>query len=222
MKYREYEVAFSPARLNRYKNACGGDTRKTMLLYRHNVKLCQKYYGVLNIFEIVLRNAIDRHYRAYFNDADWIINQIQPGGMLEHTPHKAEALKHHNQLTKKGMYTPDKMLSAQSFGFWTYMFNKMPFNAGGKNLLDIFPNKQIGLGQKAVYNELKDIKKFRNRIAHHEPICFDALGNRNLLYAQANYKQIIEYLAFLGYTEKEILYGYDVQTQELMNKIMSL
>ena len=74
MKYKEYEVAFSPARLNRYKNACGGDTRKTMLLYRHNVKLCQKYYGVLNIFEIVLRNAIDRHYRAYFNDADWIIN----------------------------------------------------------------------------------------------------------------------------------------------------
>jgi hypothetical protein len=52
MKYKEYEIAFSPARLNRYKNACGGDTRKTMLLYRHNVKLCQKYYGVLNIFEI--------------------------------------------------------------------------------------------------------------------------------------------------------------------------
>lgn len=50
----------------------------------------------------------------------------------------------------------------------------------------------------------------------------DAHGNRNLVYAQANYKQIIKYLAFLGYTEREILYGYDVQTQELMNKIYSL
>ena len=101
MKYKEYEVAFSPARLNRYKIACGGDTRKAMSLYRHNVKLCQKYYGVLNIFEIILRNAIDRHYRAYFNDVDWIIHQLQPGGMLEHTPHKAEALKHYRKLTAK-------------------------------------------------------------------------------------------------------------------------
>lgn len=222
MKYKEYEVAFSPARLNRYKNACGGNSRKTISLYRHNVKLCQKYYGILNIFEIILRNAIDRHYRTYFNDADWIVNQLQPGGMLEHTPHRAEALKHHRQLTVKGKYTPDKMLSAQSFGFWTYMFNKIPFNAGGKNLLDIFPYKQIGLGQKAVYNELKDIKTFRNRIAHHEPICFDSMGNKDLTYAQVSYKQILKYLAFLGYDEKKVLYGYDVKTQLLINKIIKI
>ena len=47
-------------------------------------------------------------------------------------------------------------------------------------------------------------------------------GDTRMVYAQANYKQIIKYLAFLGYTEKGILYGYDVQTQELMNKILSL
>ena len=222
MKYEEYEAAFSPARLNRYRNACVGDTRKAMILYRHNVKLCQKYYGVLNIFEIILRNAIDRHYRTYFNDTDWIVHQLQSGGMLEHSPHKAEALKHYQNLLAKGKYNPDKMLSAQSFGFWTYMFNKIPFNAGGKNLLDIFPNKQIGLGQKAVFNDLKEIKTFRNRIAHHEPICFDNHGNKSLLYAQDNYKQIIKYLAFLGYTEKKTLYGYDVGTLELINKITSL
>lgn len=117
MKYEEYEAAFSPARLNRYRNACVGDTRKAMVLYRNNVKLCQKYYGVLNIFEIILRNAIDRHYRTYFNDADWIVHQLQPSGMLEHSPHKAEALKHYQNLVAKGKYNPDKMLSAQSFGF---------------------------------------------------------------------------------------------------------
>ena len=222
MKYNEYEAAFSSARLNRYKIACGGDTRKTMSLYRHNVKLCQKYYGVLNIFEIVLRNAIDCHYRAHFNDADWIIHQLQTGGMLEHTPHKIEALKHYRQLTAKGKYTPDKMLSAQSFGFWTYMFNKIPFNAGGQNLLNIFPNKQTRLGQKAVYNELKEIKTFRNRIAHHEPICFDEQGNKSMTYAQANYKLILRYLDFLGYDEKRILYGYDVQTQKLTNQILKI
>jgi len=38
MKYKEYEVAFSPARLNRYKNACGGITDtfgEGMMKYRN-------------------------------------------------------------------------------------------------------------------------------------------------------------------------------------------
>lgn len=222
MKYKEYEVAFSPARLSRYKAACGGDTRKAMTLYRYNVKLCQKYYAVLNIFEIILRNAIDRHFRLYYNDLNWIEHQLQAGGMLAHSPQKTEALKHIRDLTKRGKLTPDKVVSAQSLGFWTYMFNKIPFNAGGKKILDVFPNKQVGLGQKAVYNELQDIKQFRNRIAHHEPICFDASWNRNMAYAQQNYKQILKYISFLGYSDKQILYGYDVQTKELINKIMSL
>ena len=222
MKYKEYEVAFSPARLSRYKAACGGDTRKAMTLYRYNVKLCQKYYAVLNIFEIIFRNAIDRHFRAYYNDPKWIEHQLQTGGMLAHSPKKAEVLKHIRDLTKRGKLTPDKVVSAQSLGFWTYMFNKIPFNTGGKKILDIFPNKQVGLGQKAVYNELQDIKQFRNRIAHHEPICFDASWNRNMAYAQQNYKQILKYITFLGYSDKQILYGYDVQTKELINKIMSL
>lgn len=222
MKYKEYEVAFSPARLSRYKAACGGDTRKAMTLYRYNVKLCQKYYAVLNIFEIIFRNAIDRHFRAYYNDPNWIEHQLQIGGMLAHSPKKAEALKHIQDLAKRGKLTPDKVVSAQSLGFWTYMFNKIPFNAGGKKILDIFPNKQVGLGQKAVYNELQDIKQFRNRIAHHEPVCFNVSWNRDMAYAQQNYKQILKYISFLGYSDKEILYGYDVQTKELINKIISL
>lgn len=222
MKYKEYEIAFSPARLSRYKAACGGDTRKAMKLYRYNVKLCQKYYAVLNIFEIVLRNAVDRHFRAYYNDPHWIEHQLQAGGMLSHSPHRKDAQKHISELTKKGKLTPDKVVSAQSLGFWTYMFNKIPFNAGGKSILNIFPNKQVGLGQKAVYNELQGIKQFRNRIAHHEPICFDASGNRNVAYVQANFQQIQKYISFLGYSDEQLLYGYDVQTKGLINEIMSL
>jgi len=86
MRYKDLEDAFSAARLNKYKNACGGNTNKALILYRHNVKLCQKFYGVLNIFEIILRNAINQHYTSYFNDADWIYHQLQNGGMLEHSP----------------------------------------------------------------------------------------------------------------------------------------
>ena len=50
MKYSEYEKAFSPARLNKYLKTCGGDSTAALTLYRYNIKLCQKCYGILNVF----------------------------------------------------------------------------------------------------------------------------------------------------------------------------
>ena len=41
MKYNEYETAFSSARLNKYIVACNGNNNKALVLYRHNIKLCQ-------------------------------------------------------------------------------------------------------------------------------------------------------------------------------------
>lgn len=105
MKYSDYEIAFSPARLSRYSNACGGDQNKALTLYRHNVKLCQKFYGVLSLFEVVLRNAINEHYKRHFEDNDWIGTQVQPGGMLEHCPQLADVNKHITKLVNDGRYT---------------------------------------------------------------------------------------------------------------------
>ena len=59
MKYPDYENAFSAARLNRFLKACRGDKVAALTLYRHNVKLCQKFYGVLNIFEVVFPGTKD-------------------------------------------------------------------------------------------------------------------------------------------------------------------
>ena len=42
------------------------------------------------------------------------------------------------------------------------------------------------------------------------------------MQVEPDYKQILKYISFLGYSDKQILYGYDVQTKELINKIMSL
>lgn len=222
MKYRDYEAAFSAARLNKYKNACGGNDNKALTLYRHNVKLCQKFYGVLNIFEIVLRNAINRHYTAYFNDADWIYHQLQQGGMLEHSPQQAKVQYDITAMANHGKYTPDKVVASVSFGFWTYMFTKVPFRLGGQSLLRIFPARQSGLGQKAIFKELQQIKMFRNRIAHHEPICFDGAGQKSMVYAHTNYALILRYISFLGYDKDALFFGVDVMPDGVMNKIVQL
>lgn len=222
MKYKDYEVALSPARLSRYLNACSGDTNKALTLYRHNVKLCQKFYGVLSLFEIILRNAVNEHYKKYFNDNDWIITQIQPGGMLENCIHLADVNKQYNKLQKNGKYTHDRLVSSMSFGFWTYMFNKQAFRKGGQTLLQIFPNRTKGVGQKVIYNELMEIKTFRNRIAHHEPICFDSMGFKDCSFAKSYYDEILRYVNFLGYKKDDLFWGLDVLPDQTINKIINL
>lgn len=219
MKYEEYENAFSAARLNKYLYACEGNKDKALKLYRLNIKLCQKLYGVLNVFEIVLRNAVHEHYKRYFSNPDWIKAQLSEGGMLSLAPKKDEAACIIQNLLDSGKYSPDRVVSSLSFGFWTHLFTKHPFSKGGKSILSIFPNKSKPLGQRVIFNELMRIKAFRNRIAHHEPICFDQTGFVDTVYARSNYMLILRYLFFLGYKESQILYGLDVQPDAIFNKI---
>lgn len=83
MDYNTSKKLYSPARMGKYYKACGGNKLKTMLLYRYNLRLCQRFYGVLNLFEVILRNAINDHYTAYFSDKEWIVNQADYGKLLE-------------------------------------------------------------------------------------------------------------------------------------------
>lgn len=222
MKYSEYEIAFSRARLNKYLKACDGNTTAALTLYHHNIKLCQKCYGILNIFEIVLRNAINEHYKAFFTDGDWIRNQLAPGGMLETHPQRNAVLKIITDLDNKEKYTNNRIVSSVTLGFWTYLFTKEPYRNGGKTLLRIFPLKTKGLGQREIYNELQAVKAFRNRIAHHEAICFDANGTKSTAEARTNYAIVLKYIRFLGYQETHLYYGLDVLPNKIMQKIDSL
>lgn len=70
------------------------------------------------------------------------------------------------------------------------------------------------------YKELHQIKNFRNRIAHHEPICFDMYGSISMEYAQTNYNLTLKYISFLGYDFDELFWGLDVIPDNLMNRIL--
>ena len=41
MRYREFERIISAERMSRYVEACGGNTRKAMTLYKYNIELSQ-------------------------------------------------------------------------------------------------------------------------------------------------------------------------------------
>ncbi len=48
MDYKTSQKLFSVARTNKYTYACANNKRKAMLLYRYNIRLCQRFFGVLN------------------------------------------------------------------------------------------------------------------------------------------------------------------------------
>jgi len=218
MKFEEYEIAFSSPRIGKYIFSCNGDKNKALILYRYNIKLSQKFYGVLSVLEIVLRNAINEHYKERLQDTDWLIWQAQNGFLVNY---RDTILKERDKLVSSNKYTHDKLVASLSLGIWTFMFSRNCYKNSGKTILQIFPNKTCGLNRKNIYSDLDKIRIFRNRIAHHESLCFNAFGTINIDYVKEIYDLIIKYFNFLGYNSSELLYGVETPIS-IINKMNKL
>lgn len=203
MEFKTSQKLYSVPRMRKYLNACAGDKQKTMQLYRYNLRLCQRFYGSLNLFEVMLRNAINEHYAAYYSDSDWIVNQADIGKLLEYN--KDEIRQTEAGYRRRGIYNNDKMVASLTMGFWTKLFSKKRYKRGGKTLLQIFPNKRKGKNQADIYKDLTHIREFRNRIAHHEPICFDGSGNISTAFARRHYQLICEYIGYMGQQPNNVI-----------------
>ena len=97
------------------------------------------------------------------------------------------------------------MVASFTFGFWTYLFTRRNYRIGGKTLLKIFPDKAHGLKQTDIYRQLTAIREFRNRIAHHEPICFNAACSIDTRYAKEHYELIRTYIGYMGFDSDSVL-----------------
>ena len=187
--------------------ACGNDRRKAAKLYRANIRLSQELYAVIGIFEVILRNSIDAYYRR-LKGANWLADAIQPGGYLNNGLGCGDAFHSVQRAIHKlgNDYTHDRLVSRLTFGFWTFQFAPKEFAAAGSVLLNIFPGRPFGTKQKNIHRSLIKINDIRNRIAHHEPICFDGYKISTGL-AERRYQLIRELLSWLGYEPDRILFG---------------
>lgn len=215
MRYTDFENVMSPNRMGRYLTACNGDSRKAMTLYRKNLKLSQELFTVISCLEIAFRNKIDRLY-LNLNGSDWLKNAVSVGGMFD-TNNSRQTKK----IITKGItdlghrYSHAKLLARMDFGFWRYLFAQPQFFAGGQVLLQIFPSKprstpHIQYNHTYVFNELEAINELRNRLAHHEPICFaSGLQIKSTTYARQQYNLMLELFQWMNIDESSLLYGLD-------------
>jgi hypothetical protein len=214
MNYSDFEIALSKPRIGRFLLAAKGDREKALNLYKLNIQLSQTLFGLLSIFEVVLRNYIDEFYKKRFNDTEWLRAECGQGGMFSHPlfakygfESRTKVLTTFAQLGKQ--YNHDRLVAELSFGFWTYMFAPIQFMVGGQGLHKIYINRPKGTTQKVIFNELDDVRSLRNRIAHHEPLCFNKQHKIYTDHTKNTYEIIIRHAIWLGYNPNNLYLGLD-------------
>jgi len=215
MKFQDFQHIMSTARMSRYLLACGNNSKMAMTLYRLNLRLSQELFTVISCFEVSLRNAIDRQYLSIYGN-DWLRNAARPNGIFDtHNCRYTKSIidKAINALNQN--YSHSKLIAEMDFGFWRYLFAQPQFHAGRQALLHIFPakpksSKAIQYNQSFVFNQLGQINELRNRIAHHEPICFEkGLPNKSTKYVRQHYILIVQLFQWMSIDEARLLYGLD-------------
>ncbi|HML83537.1 MAG TPA: Abi family protein [Bacteroidales bacterium] len=215
MKYVDFENIITPLRMNRYLTACNGNSRQAMTLYRKNLKLSQELFTVISCSEIALRNAIDKHYSSTLGN-NWLQKAAQPGGIFDNNNCRLTRSNIADALSSLNTgYTHNKLVAELGFGFWRYMFSNHQFRAAGQTLLEIFPAKPasspaIQYNANYIFSELAKLNNLRNRMAHHEPICFiPRQPVKNTAYARQHYNLILQLFQWMQIDEASLLYGLD-------------
>lgn len=226
MRYRDFESIMTNARMNRYLLACGGNTRKAMTLYRKNLQLTQELFTVISCFEVALRNAIDARVNPSLGN-DWLRDAVAVGGVFD-TPRCRFTKENINDaIGKLHVYSHQKLVAELGFGFWRFMFAQNQFNATGRVLLRVFPSKPtttptIQYNNTYIFNQLAQLNDIRNRMAHHEPICFlPQQPVKNTTYARQHYNLILQLFQWMQIDEAALLYGLD-HINTLCNEIDNL
>ncbi len=187
MQVADLERLLSQSRLTTYYQLFPNDKQKAIEYYQLNTQIAESLYPLLSNLEIVLRNAIHNSFSIHFKNTNWYAHVTYPELQDQINIAKSKISASKNQITI------DKLVSELTLGFWTSLFNKNYAKDYWKPLMYAFPllSKQQK-HRNVIAFKLNNIRKFRNRIFHYEPICNDL----NIL--STNHTNILEVLQWIN------------------------
>lgn len=165
--------ALSAARIGTYEMATkvvpslGG----ALALYAWNSQVSAAMLSPLHMCEVVIRNAISDAITIEYGD-QWPWNPAFEGSL----PIKGRFnMRAHLKSQRKDKATTGKVIPELSFVFWEKMFTcRFDDQIWNDHLKQVMPHldplwdTQTARGK--IYKDIEQIRKLRNRIAHHEPI----------------------------------------------------
>lgn len=167
----------SHERLARYLTAANGNTQLALRLYERNMNLSEILFGYLHGLEVAVRNSIHVTLRAELGTATWFDTRTalpwsRNAEMLEFT--KPMRVMVGNAKASAGAAAqPGKILAELTFGFWPNLLTgRFHTPLWVPCLHKAFPHARET--RSIIHWRLEQIRRLRNRIAHHEPILTSA------------------------------------------------
>nr|WP_288837453.1 hypothetical protein [uncultured Flavobacterium sp.] len=168
MNISDLERLLSAKRLETYYNLFQGDKERAIQYYWLNTQISESLYPLLCNLEVALRNSIHNSFSIHFKSEEWFSQFSQPELFDQVNVAKRKI------LTGKHNMTADKVVAELTFGFWTALFNKQYAKYFWKPLMYAFPHLETADKRRdKIAYKLNQVRKFRNRIFHYEPICND-------------------------------------------------
>ncbi|MES2386844.1 MAG: CAAX protease [Bacteroidota bacterium] len=212
MDFNDLQDIMSVKRMERFNLSMGSNPIRAAELYKSNLLLSRELFTVVGCFEVALRNRIDRLFISRYGN-DWLRDSAAAGGMFDNQDCVKSKELISSSYRKLGTlnYTHAKLIAEMDFGFWRYLFAGPQYIAAQRCLLQVFPFKprstrEITYNQRFVFLLLGEINSLRNRLAHHEPVCF-ILGQpiKNTAYSRRNYNLIIQVFSWMGINGQVLL-----------------
>jgi hypothetical protein len=229
MNVNTLEQIVSKARLQPYIVSQPQNPERAVALYEQNIALAQSFYPLLSSLEVALRNALDKQCSALFADPNWLTSQktgfmvasrltyIDHSGkqrtndFLKRSIEEAEStLRRQKKILSQG-----RIISELTFGFWTELFDRTHYSLLKGVPIKIFPNLPPTIRRVQIYDRLRDIRRFRNRIYHNEPICF-VNGMCDLAPAEKIGREALDLISWLSADMFQWISVIDHSQQEIL------
>jgi hypothetical protein len=209
VSYAALERVLSPERLSAYADPDDSSECDTLARYIWDVALAAAIQPALHALEIAFRNDLARAARKLtatrgFRVADipsWL--DAAPTMLMEHEHQKVLNAKE-RLGTDPRRWTESRLIAKLDFGFWVALCRDSYSDSRGAGprlwprALDLaFQRRPRSVTTRAqVFHQFDRIRKFRNRVAHHEPI-----WDRDYL---AQHQYIVE---SLGWVSPKVAYA---------------
>lgn len=157
------QECLSEARFAPYMRSAGFKHEYAFNLYLYNARLAKAFLFPLHIMEISLRNRIDKLLQDDFGQT-WPHNERFQNILTEES---LRTLK--TGIDRAKTRKTQDIVAELTFDFWSNLFrNEYDRSLWQSNMGLLLPNKHKT--RRDFQKDVKALNKFRNRIAHHEPI----------------------------------------------------
>lgn len=160
------EKTLTRERLDKYLIATGQDLNSALKLYEENTRLSEAFYTPLQCVEICLRNCINVQLTNAFDD-DWFRNNKPP--LSNDSKHMIFDVIEELKKDRKPV-SPGNVVAELKFAFWVGLLGPRYDATLWRSTLYKAFLPGGGKPRNVAHGRFNVIRRFRNRVAHHEPI----------------------------------------------------